>query len=140
MEKINTITVNGVTYEVGGSGEGGSLGDVYYIPTEIRKLTSVASKSDIDTALGGTGDGSKIFELFDAVMAGKLILLKNGTTGAIMPVSVVAESATNVYIQFLYTVGNSIPVFNILAMSKIATILTVTFTKYVITAEKETAS
>lgn len=141
MDKINNITVNGVTYEVGGTGGTGGLGDnIYYIPTEIRKLQTGATKNDIETALGGTGDGTKIVELFDAVMAGKLILLKNGTTGAVMPVAAIAEDTTTVYIQFLYTPGSTAPLFYILSISKISTLLTTTFTRYEITGEREPAN
>lgn len=142
MEKINTITVNGVTYEIGGSGEGGGLGDsVYYISTEISKLASGASKNDVDTALGGTGDGAKLTELFNAIMAGKLILLKNGTTGALMPVITAADSTTAAYIQFFYPEkADDVSVFYTLFVSKIGSIIGVAFSKYRITAEKIEAS
>lgn len=136
MDKINNITVNGITYEIGGTG---GLGDnIYYIPTEIRKLSTGATKNDVDTALGGTGDGAKITELFDAIMAGKLILLKNVTTGAIMPVSIVAESTTSVYVEFIYEIGAGNPTYTFLGIVKIGTIVTVTFEKYKLTAEKIT--
>ena len=136
MDKINNITVNGVTYEIGGTG-GGSGIDIYYIPTKIRELFSGASKSDFDIALGGTGDGSKIIELIEAVQSGKMVMLKSPTTGAIMPVNSISESANNVYIQFLYiAAGNSIPdCFNI-AISKAASILTVVFRRYILTGEE----
>lgn len=141
MDKINNITVNGVTYEIGGTGGTGGLGDnIYYIPTKIRMLSTGATKNDIDTALGGTGDGTKIAELFDAVMAGKLILLKDGTTGSVMPVAAITEKATNAYIQFFYTPGNLVPNFYVLAIAKISSLLTTTFTKYVITGEIKPAT
>ena len=136
MDKINNITVNGVTYEVGGTG-GGSGIDIYYIPTKIRELSSGASKSDFDIALGGTGDGSKIIELYEAVHSGKMVMLKNPTTGAIMPVNSISETATNVYIQFLYTnMGNSIPYCYNIAISKVASLITVVFKKYRLTGEE----
>lgn len=136
MDKINNITVNGVTYEVGGTG-GGSGIDIYYIPTKIRELSNGASKSDFDIALGGTGDDSKIKELFEAVHSGKMVMLKNPTTGAIMPVNSISENATSVYIQFSYTnAGSSIPnLFNI-AISIAGSILIVVFKKYRITGEE----
>lgn len=136
MDKINNITVNGVTYEVGGTG-GGSGIDIYYIPTKIRELSNGASKSDFDIALGGTGDDSKIKELVEAVHSGKMVMLKNPTTGAIMPVNSISETATNVYIQFLYVnSGNSIPyIFNI-AITVMGSLVTVVFSVFRITGEK----
>lgn len=136
MDKINNITVNGVTYEVGGTG-GGSGIDIYYIPTKIRELSNGASKSDFDIALGGTGDDSKIKELFEAVHSGKMVMLKNPTTGAIMPVNSISETATNVYIQFSYTsMGNSIPYLFNIAISIAGSILIVAFKRYRITGEE----
>lgn len=136
MDKINNITVNGVTYEIGGTG-GGSGIDIYYIPTKIRELFSGASKSDFDIALGGTGDGSKIIELIEAVQSGKMVMLKSPTTGAIMPVNSISESANYVYIQFLYiAAGNSIPACFNIAISKAASILTVVFSRYRLTGEE----
>lgn len=136
MDKINNITVNGVTYEVGGTG-GGSGIDIYYIPTKIRELPSGASKSDFDIALGGTGDGSKIIELIEAVHSGKMVMLKNPTTGAIMQVNSISETATNVYIQFLYINGGSIiPFCYNISISKVSSILTVVFRRYTLTGEE----
>lgn len=136
MDKINNITVNGVTYEVGGTG-GGSGIDIYYIPTKIRELSNGASKSDFDIALGGTGDDSKIKELFEAVHSGKMVMLKNPTTGAIMPVNSISENATSVYIQFSYTnAGSSIPYLFNIAISIAGSILIVVFKIYRITGEE----
>lgn len=136
MDKINNITVNGVTYEVGGTG-GGSEIDIYYIPTKIRELSNGASKSDFDIALGGTGDDSKIIELFEAVHSGKMVMLKNPTTGAIMPVNSISETATNVYIQFLYyNAGNIIPLCYNIAIINIPSLVSVAFKKYKITGEE----
>lgn len=136
MDKINNITVNGVTYEVGGTG-GGSGIDIYYIPTKIRELFSGASKSDFDIALGGTGDDSKIIELVEAVHSGKMVMLKNPTTGAIMPVYIISETATNVNIQFLYSkAGNSIPDCYNIAISRAASIVAVVFKRYILTGEE----
>lgn len=136
MDKINNITVNGVTYEVGGTG-GGSGIDIYYIPTKIIELSNGASKSDFDIALGGTGDDSKIKELFEAVHSGKMVMLKNPTTGAIMPVNSISENATSVYIQFSYTnAGSSIPYLFNIAISIAGSILIVVFKKYRITGEE----
>ena len=136
MDKINNITVNGVTYEVGGTG-GGSGIDIYYIPTKIRELSNGASKSDFDIALGGTGDGSKIKELVEAVHSGKMVMLKNPTTGAIMPVNSISETATNVYIQFSYiNAGSSIPYLFNIGISIAGSILVVVFKRYKITGEE----
>lgn len=136
MDKINNITVNGVTYEVGGTG-GGSGIDIYYIPTKIRELSNGASKSDFDIALGGTGDDSKIIELIEAVHSGKMVMLKNPTTGAIMPVNSISETATNVYIQFLYfNGGGTIPLCYNIAISKIGSLVTVAFKRYDLTGEE----
>lgn len=136
MDKINNITVNGVTYEVGGTG-GGSGIDIYYIPTKIIELSNGASKSDFDIALGGTGDDSKIKELFEAVHSGKMVMLKNPTTGAIMPVNSISEKATNVYIQFLYYNGGSaIPYCYNIAISIIVSLVTVVFKRYTLTGEE----
>lgn len=136
MDKINNITVNGVTYEVGGTG-GGSGIDIYYIPTKIRELFSGAQKSDFDIALGGTGDDSKIKELVEAVHSGKMVMLKNPTTGAIMPVNSISEMASLVYIQFLYiNSGSSLPHFFNIAISITGSLLTVVFKRYNITGEE----
>ena len=136
MDKINNITVNGVTYEVGGTG-GGSGIDIYYIPTKIRELFSGASKSNFDIALGGTGDDSKIIELVEAVHSGKMVMLKNPTTGAIMPVYSISETATNVNIQFLYSrAGNSIPDCYNIAISRVSSIVSVVFRRYILTGEE----
>lgn len=136
MDKINNITVNGVTYEVGGTG-GGSGIDKYYIPTKIRELSSGVSKSDFDIALGGTGDDSKIIELIEAVHSGKMVMLKNPTTGAIMPVNSISETATNVNIQFLYRRGGgAIPFCYNIAISKAGSLVAVVFNKYALTGEE----
>lgn len=136
MDKINNITVNGVTYEVGGTG-GGSGIDIYYIPTKIRELSNGASKSDFDIALGGTGDDSKIKELVEAVHSGKMVMLKNPTTGAIMPVNSISETATNVYIQFSYIkAGSSIPYLYNIGISIAGSIVVVVFKRYKITGEE----
>lgn len=107
MEKINYITVNGVTYEIGGSDS--SL-PVFYLSENITTLRTGASKGDIDTALGGSGDGSKIKELYDAIKAGKLILLKNESTGALGGIVNVFDNQLTCLLSFTYqkTVGNTI--------------------------------
>lgn len=74
MEKINQIQVNGITYEIGGSE---SVIIPYYLSIKVSTLSTGASSSDIDIALGGTGDNSKVIELYNAVRNGNLILLKN---------------------------------------------------------------
>lgn len=135
MDKINNITVNGVTYEVGGTG-GGSGIDIYYIPTKITGLSNLVPKSDFDIALGGTGDDSKIIELFEAVLSGKMVMLKNPTTGAIMPVNSISETATQAFIQFLYyNGGNHIPLVYNIAISKVASIVAIVYKKYELTGE-----
>lgn len=74
MKKINQIQVNGITYEIGGSE---SVIMPYYLSIKVSNLSTGASTSDIDIALGGTGDKSKVIELYNAVRNGNLILLKN---------------------------------------------------------------
>lgn len=68
---------------------------------------------------------------------GKIVMLKNPTTGAIMPVNSISEVNSNVFIQFLYvSAGNALPyVFNI-AISIAGSILVVVFKKYKITGEE----
>ena len=107
MEKINYITVNGVTYEIGGSDS--SL-PVFYLSENITTLQTGASKEDIDTALGGSGDGSKIIELYDAIKAGKLILLKNESTGALGGIVNVFDNQLTCLLSFSYqkTIGSII--------------------------------
>lgn len=107
MEKINYITVNGVTYEIGGSDT--SL-PVFYLSENITKLKTGASKGDIDTALGGSGDGSKIIEIFEAIKAGKLILLKNDSTGALGGIVNVFDNQSTCLLSFVYqtTISNTI--------------------------------
>lgn len=107
MEKINYITVNGVTYEIGGSDT--SL-PVFYLSENITTLKTGASKGDIDTALGGSGDGSKIIEIFEAIKAGKLILLKNDSTGALGGIVNVFDNQSTCLLSFVYqtTISNTI--------------------------------
>ncbi len=104
MEKINYITVNGVTYEIGGSDS--SL-PVFYLSENITTLQTGASKGDIDTALGGSGDGSKIIELFEAIKAGKLIVLKNDSTGALGGIVNVYDNKTTCLLSFVYQISIS---------------------------------
>lgn len=52
MEKINTITVNGVTYEIGGTGGSGNIG-TYELPSAILSLTEDSTKEEITAAFGG---------------------------------------------------------------------------------------
>lgn len=48
MEKINYITVNGVTYEIGGSSNGNS----YILPEAFYKLNSGASAEEVKAVFG----------------------------------------------------------------------------------------
>lgn len=118
MEKINYITVNGVTYEIGGSDS--SL-PVFYLSENITTLHTGASKGDIDTALGGSGDGSKIIEIFEAIKAGKLILLKNDSTGALGGVVNVFDNKSTCLLSFScqITISNTIHFYQ-LSIMKIA--------------------
>ena len=123
MEKINYITVNGVTYEIGGSDS--SL-PVFYL--NITTLTTGASKEDIDTSLGGSGDGSKIKELYDAIKAGKLILLKNESTGALGGIVNVFDNQLTCLLSFSYqkTIGSIIHFYQ-LSVMKLASQYTTQF-------------
>lgn len=125
MEKINYITVNGVTYEIGGSDP--SL-PVFYLSENITTLKTGASKGDIDTALGGSGDGSKIIEIFEAIKAGKLILLKNDSTGALGGIVNVFDNQLTCLLSFSYqkTIGNTIYFYQ-LSVTKIASQYTTQF-------------
>lgn len=125
MEKINYITVNGVTYEIGGSDP--SL-PVFYLSENITTLETGASKGDIDTALGGSGDGSKIIEIFEAIKAGKLILLKNDSTGALGGIVNVFDNQSVCLLSFSYQKGiDNIIYFFQLSVMKIASQYTTQF-------------
>lgn len=125
MEKINYITVNGVTYEIVGSEP--AL-PVFYLSENITTLTTGASKEDIDTSLGGSGDGSKIKELYDAIKAGKLILLKNESTGALGGIVNVFDNQLTCLLSFSYqkTIGNTIYFYQ-LSVMKLASQYTTQF-------------
>lgn len=89
MEKINTITVNGVTYEIAGSG-GGTAVD-YNIPIAVDLLTEY-SKDNLEVALGGeSGSTTKIDELLAAVNEGKKIYVYDETAKS--------RFAVDVYVQ-----------------------------------------
>lgn len=70
MEKINTITVNGVTYEIGGSGSSG-LENAYIIPLAYSEL-AYGDKNILD-AFGGT---DKYNEMVTALSEGKSIYIQ----------------------------------------------------------------
>lgn len=76
MDRINNITVNGVTYEVGGTG-GDSSEQFYFIPN-LDKLETFSSET-VKEALGGT---SGVEALFQAAKSKKIIVMYNENGGA----------------------------------------------------------
>lgn len=63
MEKINSITVNGVTYEVGGAG---GNANIYELPKALLSLTNDSSGAEVIEALGGDSGISAIVAAIEA--------------------------------------------------------------------------
>lgn len=77
METINTITVNGVTYNLGATGGEGN-DNIYILPDTFNTIPSLETSEEIVEALGGE---SKIEELKEAITVGKLLVYKNKLGG-----------------------------------------------------------
>lgn len=99
MEKINTITVNGVTYSVGGSG---ASEDSFIIPLAYSQLEH-GDKSNVLEAFGGK---EKIDEMLKAVSEGKpiYIRLKNGITPAFV------QGSTAIFISWYDVTGGNLEI------------------------------
>lgn len=78
MDRINNITVNGVTYEVGGTGTGGDSSEQFYFIPNLDDLETFSSTT-IKEALGGT---SGVEALFQAAKSKKIIVMYNENGGA----------------------------------------------------------
>lgn len=95
MDRINNITVNGVTYEIGGSG--GSSEQIYTVPNldALETFSSTAVKE----ALGGA---SGVESLFQAVKNGKIIVMKDSTMGGAVVINARFKSAALLMFVWLY--------------------------------------
>lgn len=88
MEKINTITVNGVTYEIAGSAVD------YNIPIAVDLLAEF-TKDNLEVALGGvSGSTTKIDELLAAVNEGNKIYVYDETTKSKLAVDVYVKGSS----------------------------------------------
>lgn len=78
--------------------------DTYYLPPEVIYLTDDSTKSDMETAFGGTGG---LDELFSALKSGKGVYIydSNGTSPVLYPVSVRWHKIANI-MSYLHLVFN----------------------------------
>lgn len=97
MDKINNITVNGVTYEIGGAGGSQITEQIYFIP-DLNALETFDSTT-IKEALGGV-EGCEA--LYQAAKSGKFIVMKNDTYGGAVVLNVIFAASANVAFNWLY--------------------------------------
>ena len=95
MDKINNITVNGVTYEIGGSG--GSSEQIYTVPN-LDTLETFSSTA-IKEALGGA---SGVESLFQAAKSGKIIVMKDSDMGGATVINAKFKAAALLMFVWLY--------------------------------------
>lgn len=120
MEQINTITVNGKTYNIGGTGSstGGFGDDAYFISTLVilEGTSDSITIEEFDKILGGNGDKQKVKELYEAAFDGKLIVFRNPNTNSIMIPLIITDglkTSGTLYIQFIYSSSATIFFHNI---------------------------
>lgn len=127
MEQINTITVNGKTYNIGGTGSstGGFGNDAYFISTSLilEGTSDSITIEEFDRLLGGNGDKQKVKELYEAAFDGKLIVFRNPDTNSIMIPSIITTglktTSGSLNIQFIYS-KNTTFLFHNMIISNIA--------------------
>lgn len=80
-----------------GIGTGGSSDDIYYLPTAVLTLDTLATSDEIVTAFGGS---DKRAELVNAIKAGKKIYIQGNETYSSVPVSVMSLLGVIPYLCF----------------------------------------
>lgn len=81
-----------------GIGTGGSSDDIYYLPTAVLTLGTLATSEEIIAAFGGS---DKKTELVNAIKAGKKIYIQGNSTYGAIPISTNNFLNTIVYISFI---------------------------------------
>lgn len=91
-----------------GIGTGGSSDDIYYLPTAVLTLDTLATSDEIVTAFGGS---DKRAELVNAIKAGKKIYIQGNETYSSVPVVVYNFFNIMPYMSFIRrktTIGSEI--------------------------------
>ena len=111
MDRINNITVNGVTYEVGGAG---GPEQIYFIP-DINGLDTFDSTT-VKEALGNAEGCEKLYQ---AAKSGKIIAIKNDTYGGVLVLNVRFE-AQAIFRMFWLVYLNSKLVFKSVLFTRLS--------------------
>lgn len=128
MEKINTITVNGETYSIGG---GSDINDAfYYLPSEVLKLEHNDAIEKFDELLGGNGDKTKLSELMETAKTGKIFFIKDSGGGITHVNSFFPTGSGVLYLQFYSINAQSIPKFYVVGIMKVLQVISGTIGVY----------